>query len=177
MCEALGPTVARVPMDGFHLANQVLRGLGIADRKGSPASFDVGGFHALLKRLRSNEEQVVYAPEFYREFEESIAGALPIKKNIELIIVEGNYLLLEEGQWQHTASLLDEVWYLSPQETVRQTRLVRRHQANGRTLEAAQAWITGNDEPNAQVVATTANRANAIIVPTNITGDRGESPR
>jgi pantothenate kinase len=164
LCEALGPTVARVPMDGFHLANQVLRGLGIADRKGSPASFDVGGFHALLKRLRSNDEQIVYAPEFYREFEESIAGALPIPSKIELVIVEGNYLLLEEGQWQHTAALLDEVWYLSPQETVRQTRLVRRHQANGRTLEAARAWIAGNDDPNAQVVATTANRANAIIV-------------
>ncbi|HEX3593064.1 MAG TPA: nucleoside/nucleotide kinase family protein [Pseudonocardiaceae bacterium] len=163
LCEALGPVAARVPMDGFHLANQVLVSLGLADRKGSPPTFDVGGFHALLRRLRANDEDVVYAPEFFREFEEPIAGALAVPRDVPLVVVEGNYLLLDEGRWQQTAGLLDEVWYLRAEDTLRRDRLIERHQAGGRSLAAARAWVTGNDEPNAELVAATADRADLII--------------
>ncbi|HEX3789920.1 MAG TPA: nucleoside/nucleotide kinase family protein [Pseudonocardiaceae bacterium] len=165
LCEALGPTAARVPMDGFHLANQVLRQLGLAQRKGAPATFDAGGFHALLRRLRINNEEIVYAPEFFRELEEPVAGALPIPRDTELIIVEGNYLLLDDGPWQGTAQLFDEVWYLRPDETVRQDQLLRRHREHGRSAAEAEAWVAGNDEPNARVVASTALRADKIIMP------------
>lgn len=160
---ALGPSVARVPMDGFHLANQILRELGLADRKGSPASFDVGGFHALLRRLRAHDEDVVYAPEFFRAIEEPIAGALQVPKDIALVIVEGNYLLLDEGPWHGTALFFDEIWYLRPDDTVRTHRLLLRHQAHGRSASVAQAWVSGNDEPNARIVESTAQRADTII--------------
>ena len=163
LCEALGEQAARVPMDGFHLANQMLRGLGLADRKGSPPTFDVGGFHALLRRLRSNDEDVVYAPEFFREFEEPIAGALAVPREVPLVVVEGNYLLLDEGRWRDTAALLDEVWYLRAEESLRRDRLVLRHRAGGRSLAAARAWVAGNDEPNARLVAATAERADVIV--------------
>lgn len=163
LCDALGPAAARVPMDGFHLANQVLRDLGIADRKGSPPSFDVGGFHALLRRLRANTEDVVYAPEFVRELEEPVAGALPVRRDVALVVVEGNYLLLGDGPWQETAALLDEVWYLSADDSIRRDRLVRRHELVGRTPAAAEAWVADNDEPNARLIATTAARADLIV--------------
>jgi pantothenate kinase len=163
LCDELGPVAARVPMDGFHLANQVLRQLGLADRKGAPATFDVGGLHALLRRLRANDEDVVYAPEFFRDLEEPIAGALAIPQQVRLIIVEGNYLLLDEGPWRDTSGLLDEVWYLRPADALRHDRLLLRHQANGRSPAAAEAWVAGNDEPNARLVATTADRADLIV--------------
>jgi pantothenate kinase len=163
LCDELGPVAARIPMDGFHLANQVLVSLNLADRKGSPPTFDVGGFHALLRRLRANDEDVVYAPEFFREFEEPIAGALAVPREVPLVVVEGNYLLLDEGRWRETAGLLDEVWYLRAEETLRRDRLIERHQAGGRSLAAARAWVTGNDEPNAELVAATADRADLIV--------------
>jgi pantothenate kinase len=163
LCEALGPVAARVPMDGFHLANQVLAELGLADRKGSPPTFDVDGFHALLRRLRANTEDIVYAPEFVREFEEPIAGALPVRRDVPLVVVEGNYLLLAEGRWRHTADLLDEVWYLRADESLRHQRLLSRHRDGGRSPAAAEAWVAGNDEPNARLVAATAERADVIV--------------
>lgn len=163
LCAALGPVAARVPMDGFHLANQVLRDLGLADRKGSPPTFDVDGFHALLRRLRANTEDVVYAPEFVRAFEEPIAGALPVRRNVPLVVVEGNYLLLTEGRWRHTAGLLDEVWYLRADDSLRHERLLSRHREGGRSPTAAEAWVANNDEPNARLVAATADRADLIV--------------
>lgn len=101
-------------MDGFHLANQVLGALGLAARKGSPATFDAGGFQSLLRRLRAGTEEVVYAPEFVRELEEPMAGALAVPRDIPLVVVEGNYLLLDDGPWRGTPDLFDEVWYLRP---------------------------------------------------------------
>lgn len=163
LCDRLGSSAARVPMDGFHLANVVLRELGLSARKGSPASFDVGGFRALLVRLRANTEGVVYAPEFLREIDEAVAGALPVAREVPLIIVEGNYLLLDDGAWADIAPLFDEIWYLRPEETLRRDRLLRRHRSYGRSAAAAEAWLAGNDDPNARTIAATAARAHRIV--------------
>jgi pantothenate kinase len=165
LCDALGPVAARVPMDGFHLANQVLAGLGLADRKGSPPTFDAGGFHALLRRLRAADEAVVYAPEFHRELEEPIAGALPVAGDVPLVVVEGNYLLLADGPWRGTAELFDEVWFLRPDDEVRRRRLLLRHQSHGRTPEQALAWVGHNDDPNALLVAGTEQHADLVVGP------------
>lgn len=165
LCAALGPAAARVPMDGFHLANQVLAGLGLADRKGSPPTFDAGGFQALLRRLRAADEDVVYAPEFHRDLEEPIAGALPVARDLALVVVEGNYLLLDEGPWCGTADLFDEVWFLRPDEAVRRRRLVLRHESHGRSPDEAEFWVSHNDDPNAEVVAGTAGRADVVVSP------------
>lgn len=163
LCDALGPHAARVPMDGFHLANQVLRDLGLAERKGAPATFDASGFQALLRRLRADTDEVVYAPEFLRELEEPIAGALAIPRGVPLVIVEGNYLLLDEGPWKQTSAHFDEVWYLRPREALRRNRLLQRHLTHGRSATAAEAWISGNDDPNAHLVAATAHRADKLV--------------
>ncbi len=164
LCDALGADLAaRVPMDGFHLANQVLRRLGSAGRKGAPATFDAGGFQALLRRLRAADEEVVYAPEFVRRWEEPVAGALAVPRAVPLVVVEGNYLLLDDGPWHGTAALFDEVWYLRPPEPLRRRRLVDRHVAHGRSPATAEAWVRGNDDLNAAVVAATAHRADRVV--------------
>ncbi|HKN99705.1 MAG TPA: nucleoside/nucleotide kinase family protein, partial [Pseudonocardiaceae bacterium] len=138
---------------------------GLADRKGSPPTFDAPGFQALLRRLRAADEDVVYAPEFHREIEEPIAGSLPVPRDVPLVIVEGNYLLLDDGPWRGTAALFDEVWFLRPDDTVRRQRLLLRHRSYGRTPEEAELWVSRNDDPNAEVVASTEARADVVVVP------------
>src|SRR4051812_9561838 len=104
---ALGDAARLVPMDGFHLAQAELVRLGRRDRMGAPDTFDAAGYAALLRRLRSGEP-VVYAPEFRREIEEPIAGAIAVPREIPLVVTEGNYLLL----WPEIYPLLDETWYV-----------------------------------------------------------------
>ena len=86
-----------VPMDGFHLAQPELVRLGRRDRMGAPDTFDAAGYAALLTRLRS-DEPTVYAPEFRREIEEPIAGAIAVPREVPLVVTEGNYLLLWRGR-------------------------------------------------------------------------------
>ncbi|MDP9393986.1 MAG: nucleoside/nucleotide kinase family protein [Actinomycetota bacterium] len=161
----LAPAAVVVPMDGFHLADVELRRLGRRDRKGAPDTFDAGGYVALLRRLRSADEDVVYAPRFDRSLEEPIAGALGVHRDVPLVVTEGNYLLLETGAWAGVRPLLDEVWYVEPDDDVRRERLVARHVAFGKAEDEARAWALGTDERNATVIAAGRHRADLVVVP------------
>ena len=120
-------------MDGFHLANVELARLGRAQRKGAADTFDVAGYAHLLQRIRNaGSGDVVYAPDFRRDLEEAIAGAIPIDSSIALVITEGNYLLRREPGWQQARAVMDAVWYLNVDDAVRQQRLLDRHMRFGR---------------------------------------------
>ena len=164
LAAALGEAVAVVPMDGFHLAQTELERLNRAERKGAPDTFDTAGFVALLRRLRSADEPMVYAPLFRREIEEPIACALPVAGRVPLVIVEGNYLLLDHPDWRPVRALLDECWFLTLDDEVRVERLVARHVAHGRHPDEAREWVLRSDEANALLVAAGRNRADRIVV-------------
>lgn len=155
------PGAVLVPMDGFHLAQAELARLGRADRKGAPDTFDAAGFVALLERIRAQRrgDDDVYAPWFDRTLEQPIAGAVAVPPAAPLVVVEGNYLLHDDGAWARVADLLDQTWFLDGDEQLRRTRLVARHVAFGKAPGAARAWTLGPDEANAVLVARTRHRA------------------
>lgn len=162
----LAPHAVLVPMDGFHLAQAELDRLGRAGRKGAPDTFDVAGFVALLGRLRVSADAAsgtVYAPAFRRDIEEPIAGAIPIWPQARLVVVEGNYLLLEDPDWAPVRGLLDETWLLQTPEEVRLARLVARHRDFGKSADEALAWATGSDAANAALVAASAGNADVLV--------------
>ena len=169
---ALGPKLAvLVAMDGFHLANVVLETLGRRDRKGAVDTFDAPGYANLLERLhraalapgRPGATETVYAPEFRREIEEDIGCVIAVPPSMPLVETEGNYLLIEDGAWARARAYLDEVWFLSPADDVRQHRLVLRHQAFGKRPDEARAWALGTDQRNAELIESTAGRADLIV--------------
>ena len=158
---ALAPEAVLVPMDGFHLATAQLRRLGRLDRKGAPDTFDAAGYLALLHRLRDRAEDVVYAPEFRREIEEPIAGAIAVPREVPLAITEGNYLLY----WNDVRELLDEVWFVDLDEPTRLARLIERHMAYGRTRAEAEQRTYGSDQRNAELIMATRMNADLIVGP------------
>ncbi|MFJ3669432.1 nucleoside/nucleotide kinase family protein [Streptomyces sp. NPDC090106] len=158
------PWVAQVPMDGFHLADVELDRLGLRDRKGAPATFDAAGYAALLGRLRAEEDDdVVYAPGFERVLEQPLAGAVPVPPSARLVVTEGNYLLLGTGAWVRVRGQLDEVWFCELDEAERIRRLVARHEEFGKGHDEAVAWVLRSDQPNADLVAATRERADLIV--------------
>jgi fructokinase len=137
-------------MDGFHLDNPILIQKGLRERKGAPETFDVAGFMHLIQRLRRKEE--VYVPDFDRQTERTINCAYPVPNHHDLVIVEGNYLLLDEPVWRD----LDDYWDLAVfvqigLETIK-TRLMQRCKAHGFDEEISARWIESNDIPNAERV-------------------------
>jgi pantothenate kinase len=162
---ALGPEAAvLVPMDGFHLADAELHRLGRHHRKGAVETFDGAGFVALLRRLAATPgPEVVYAPEFRREIEEPIAGAIPVAPHVPLVVTEGNYLLVPDEPWAAVRGLLTEAWYIEVDEEERLRRLVARHMFFGRPLAEARGRSYGSDQANADLIATTKPRADLVV--------------
>lgn len=159
----LGPRARVVPMDGYHLSNQVLRELGRANRKGAVDTFDALGYTMLLKRIRHETHSIIYYPVFHREIEESIAAEGVVSPDVELVITEGNYLLHPQDSWGGVRELLDESWYVDVDDAVRIERLVQRRLGHGNTREEAIYWSTGSDEVNAQVIGQTRQFADVIV--------------
>jgi pantothenate kinase len=157
------PWAAHVPMDGFHLADAELDRLGRRDRKGAPDTFDAAGYAALLRRLREDADEMVYAPGFERVLEQPLAGAIPVPPAARLVVTEGNYLLLAEGSWARVRPCLDEVWYCEADEPERIRRLIARHEEFGKDHETAVAWVLGTDQRNADLVAATRGRADLVV--------------
>lgn len=166
LCSALvdrGVPVALVGMDGFHLAHSVLVGRGLVEVKGAPETFDAAGYVALLRRLRAADD-LVWAPEFRREIEDAVAGAVAVAPDVRLVVTEGNYLLLD-GPWAPVRGLLDEAWFVDVPDDTRRERLAARHRRYGRSPEQAWERTHGSDERNAELVVATRDRADLVVRP------------
>lgn len=159
---ALPGRAVLVPMDGFHLADRELDRLGRRDRKGAPDTFDAAGYTALLQRVVDRVEDVVYAPVFMRERELAEAGALPVPRDVPLVVTEGSYLLMD-GPFALVRELLTECWYVDVDPDLRRRRLVARHVRHGRTAEHARAWVDRTDEPNAVLIEATRDLADRVV--------------
>ncbi len=159
---AWGDGAQLLPMDGFHLADDELARLRRGDRKGAPDTFDVDGYVAALGRVRARRADVL-VPRFDRSREAAIAGSLRVSVATELVVTEGNYLLLDAPGWRDVRPLLDECWLLVADDEVRAAQLVARHVAHGRTDEAARAWVLAVDEPNAALVARASGDADLVV--------------
>jgi len=153
---------AYLPMDGFHLADTALSSLGLLDRKGAPETFDAWGYAALLTRVRTATE-TVWAPGFERELEQPLAGAVAVPPETELVVTEGNYLLLDRPEWRAVRVALDEVWFLDCDDVVRRSRLVARHVEFGKSPADAEAWVMRVDDANAELVAASRPRADRWV--------------
>ena len=160
VCEALAGHAVLVPMDGFHRSNEELATLGLRDRKGAPETFDADGLVALLAAVHAGA--AVRAPAFDRDLDSAIPDAIHVPDGVPLVVVEGNYLLLDDGPWVAVRALLHEAWYLTGDDT-RVERLIARHVAHGRTEEAAREWVLRSDEANARVIEPTAARADLVV--------------
>jgi len=156
-------TAVHLPMDGFHLANVTLDRLGRHDRKGALDTFDGWGFVALLRRARTEIDHEVYVPSFRRSVDEPIAAEITIPVGAALLVVEGNYLLVDTEPWRQVRTLLDEAWFCVTPAEDRLSRLVDRHTRHGRTVEAATAWATEVDQANAALIESTRTRADVLV--------------
>ena len=157
-----GPAVV-VPMDGFHFDNVILDQRGLRSRKGSPLTFDCTGFAALLERLRGASEDVVI-PVFDRSLDLARAGASIVRADHRIVLVEGNYLLLDQEPWSRLASFFDMTIYLDVPLAELERRLMQRWLDHGHDDQAARKRAFSNDIPNAELVVSSSRKADFVIV-------------
>ena len=154
---------AVLPMDGYHYDDAVLTALGRHARKGAPDTFDVGGLAAMLVRLRANAEETIAVPVFDRSIEIARAGARLIPQSVELIVAEGNYLLLASPPWDRLARLFDLTVRLDVPEDVLRQRLTARWQGFGLSEAQIAVKLEANDLPNGRRVRADSRPADLVL--------------
>lgn len=151
-----------ISMDGFHLENSILKRLGLLDRKGSPTTFDVPAFIQVMKRLAAYESDVAI-PKFDRKRDISIEHASIVSTQDKILIVDGNYLLLNDEQWVELQDIWDETVFINPGMDVLEKRLIDRWLSYGMDNESAKNRAFGNDIPNAKNIIENSLPANILI--------------
>ena len=154
-------SAAVVPMDGFHLDNDILDEMGMRARKGAPETFDADGFIHMIRRIKAGEP--VYYPEFDRPRDISIAGKGYVSPNTQVIIVEGNYLMFDEAPWRDLADLWDfTIRWDVPLPELR-ARLIQRWLSLNHSSANALRRAEGNDIPNAKRIIDRALPCDLIL--------------
>ena len=157
----LGPTAAVIPMDGFHLENDRLTELGLLHRKGAPETFDANGFVQLVKRLRQK------GPIPFLTFDRAADNTTPngglVQAQAKIILVEGNYLLLNQFPWSTLPDLFNLTVALAVDRDQLQSRLIQRWLDQGLSEKAAHERALSNDMVNADLVISNLLEPDCIV--------------
>ena len=166
LCDVLNQrdasSAAVLPMDGFHLDNAILEARGTIGKKGAPETFDADGLAAALSRIRLGDRDVI-VPLFDREIDTARAGARLIDAATGIILVEGNYLLLDRPDWLQSARHYDLTVFLDVPRAVLKARLIQRWIDQGMDTASATARACGNDMANAEIVIHASLIANISV--------------
>ena len=132
------PIATSVPMDGYHLSRAQLSAMPdpatAHHRRGAAFTFDDKAFLEFVKMLRKPllpESKTMYAPSFDHAIKDPVADDIPIHPASRVVILEGNYLSLNQGLWKEAAQLMDELWFVEVDLETARRRLVSRHVAAG----------------------------------------------
>lgn len=168
MDEQVGsPDVAIVlPMDGFHLYRSQLDSMEDPKeahaRRGAPWTFDPARLLKCLQTLRSQGS--VCAPSFDHGVGDPIEDDIFVSLQHQIVIVEGNYLLLDEGLWNDISSMFDEKWFIDVDLDTSMQRVLKRHVSKSKKpLDEAKWRIEYNDRPNAEMIMKSKKNADLII--------------
>jgi pantothenate kinase len=154
---------AVLPMDGYHYDDLYLVPAGLRPRKGAPHTFDVGGLYHTLLRLRTREEAEVAVPVFDRKIEIARAGARLIPAEVPVIVVEGNWLLLDQSPWDRLRPMFDLTVMVEVPEHVLRSRLRGRWERLGLTEDEIGEKLEENDLPNGRLVRDGSVAADHVI--------------
>ncbi|TWG92482.1 pantothenate kinase [Mesorhizobium sp. J18] len=157
-----GQTAAVLGLDGFHFDDALLEARGWRSRKGAPHTFDFAGFRHLLRRIRSVEDEIAI-PVFDRNIEIARSAADVIGADTRIVLVEGNYLLLDDSPWDSLEELFDVTVFLDVPRDELERRLLQRWREHGKSEAEGRVWVSSNDMSNVDLVLAKRRPADIVI--------------
>lgn len=111
------------------------------------------------------QEDVIYAPTFDHSAKDPIENSLKITPDISIVIIEGNYLLLDEPGWRDIAGLVDYKIFVDTDLQEARRRVARRHVQAGieKTLDDGFRRVDRNDYLNGILVKEKLIPADLVI--------------
>jgi pantothenate kinase len=150
-----------LPMDGFHLSQKELDALPnrseAYERRGAAWTFNADGVLELVQELHRTKHQnnvIVKAPSFHHKVKDPVKDSIVIDPSVDLVIMEGNWLLYEKPPWNQISGLADDTWFVDVDPLLARDRVARRHLKAGieDTWDAALKRASGNDLRNGEEV-------------------------
>jgi hypothetical protein len=145
-----------IGMDGFHrrqeylLSHTIVRDgeeIPMVSIKGAPVTFDLEKLTESVRRVAAGD--VFGWPAYDRMLHNPVENAVMIEGSI--ILLEGNYLLLDEDGWRDLSSCADYTVAVRADETLLRTRLIDRRIKTGVETDAAIRFVDYSDMPNVRL--------------------------
>ena len=153
-----------IGMDGFHRYQEYLLShftersgetIPLVKIKGAPETFDLGKLTERVRRVARGDR--CGWPAYDRRLHNPVEDALTVDG--EIVLLEGNYLLLDLPGWRDLEKYADLTIFLRAEKALLRERLVKRQQESGKSPEDARAFVENSDLVNARLVLSKALKA------------------
>lgn len=156
----LKPRCISISMDGYHLSRSDLNAMDDPEyafkRRGAPFTFDADGVVNLVRALRNScnlpkiKRPIIKVPSFDHKEKDPLTNGITIDSDINIIILEGNYLLLNIEPWNEIEKYADERWFVDVDIEIARERLAKRHVEAGieKSINDALTRVDSNDTLN-----------------------------
>lgn len=168
-----GQEIAKaVGMDGYHLTRAQLSAMDdpvtAHERRGAPFTFDAHGVVELVREMSRSAEkgETMTAPSFDHQVKDPVEQGIIIGTNIQIVLLEGLYVLLKDEPWCRIGEMVDEKWHVHVEPEVARVRVARRHLRAGitETLDLGFARADCNDASNGRYILDHSVKADVDIV-------------
>jgi pantothenate kinase len=159
-----------VGLDGWHFPNEYLathfidRGnerMALRRLKGAPETFDATAAYEGLSQMRRGG--LVTFPVYSRRLHEPVREGGIVSASHKIVVVEGNYLLLDDGAWRPFRELFDLNIFISASLETLMASLAERHERGGKTPETIKRHMREVDLPNVRQVMPSAAHAQVLV--------------
>ncbi len=159
---------AALGMDGFHLPQDILcktctvrdgKTIPLVSIKGAPETFDLPKLHSFIKRASSGE--CFLWPDYDRLLHNPVENRIPVTSDI--LLIEGNYLLLEREGWKNLKNFADFTIRITADETILRPRLIERKKQSGMELQRAEQFVDFSDMENARLCESCSSEADLML--------------
>ncbi|MBE5859872.1 MAG: nucleoside/nucleotide kinase family protein [Butyrivibrio sp.] len=160
--------VQAIGMDGFHRRQEFLtthttvrdgKEVLMVDIKGAPVTFDLELLCDRLKKLL--ETEVIGWPSYDRHLHNPVEDAITVKRDI--VLLEGNYLLLDEEGWRELKELSDYTIFISADEELLRERLIDRKIKSGNSRDKAEHFVDYSDMANVRLCLKKSMKADLML--------------
>ena len=163
--------VTILPLDGFHLKNEVLKERTIArgfkkvtlyEIKGAKETYDMESFLSHLAILRTTNEEF-YWPVYSRKIHQPVLKGIKISDRKKIFIIEGNYLFLGASPWNSVREFFDLGIFIIPLKRLLRKRIINRKLTGGISKKEARRHYRKADRINIKEVLKESTGYDHII--------------
>ena len=160
--------IQAIGMDGFHRRQEYLvshttfrdgKEVRMVDIKGAPITFDLDLFKERIKRVI--REKSVAWPSYDRHLHNPVDNAILVERDI--VLLEGNYLLLNEDGWRDLKKLADYTIFIGADEAMLRQRLIDRKVKSGNDRETAEKFVDYSDMANVRLCLNNSIGADLVM--------------